>query len=799
MLKGLRVVDAGVYLVGPGATALLGSLGADVIRIEPPQLDGLYHFADRQGGVSICYICANFSKRNIILNLKEDKDRQTALRLVESADILVENHLPGVMDKLGLAYEIASKVNPSIIYCSCPAYGARGPLAGLAAADPYVQAATGLAGITGAPGSNGEIFRNTSHADWTASINIVQGVLLALIARERTGEGQRVDTSAFEANLAIQVNRAAEYFATGQTPEILGSASPYIVPSQAFLTLDKRYINVSVPGEAYWPRLCRALGLEELENDPRFKTNENRVKNRGELIPVLKEKFATAPARWWQILLQRHDIPCGHNNTLDDILCDPHIRENDMIVTRQTPWGEVLFGGIPISFSQCQGDVDLKGTVAPDHNREEILSELSEKKAGPRVSPASGTGSLKKPLEGIKVLDLSEEIAGPFCAMELSDAGADVIKVEPFQGDWSRSLGIKVKGESVLFMSVNRGKRSLAVDYTSESGKGLVRRLIEKADILVESFRPGDADKMGLGYEDARRLNPKIIFASITPFGTKGPHAARAATELELQGLAGYPAYLGEPGGEPVRSGADFAAMDGAQFAFIGILAALYHRYKTGVGQKVEVSMLGALLNMGQYWMAAQYNPDNWDGFFASGATDHTETGYRVKDGSLMLGDLGEARPDQEKMAFAGFVKKIGLGHLLDDPWWAEHGHTTVRRAVGRESQKWHHVYEKALASRTVDEVVEIVTSVGGRVAIIKNYKEVFNEPQVQAVEMVAELNHPVAGNMKTTGLPFKLAKTPCRIKGPAPTLGQHTDEILASLGYSDKEIARLKKQRVVA
>ena len=795
MLKGLRVLDVGAYTVGPGAASMLGCLGADVIRIESPGLDTLYYFTNRQSGVSIAYINSHFSKRNIILDLKKDEDRQKALRLVERSDILIENHLPGTMDRLGLSYDIAKKINPRIIYCSSTSYGAKGPLAQFGAADPFMQAGTGLAGITGKPGSNGEIFRYVAHLDWTSSLTILQAVLLAVIARQKTGEGQKIDTSAFEAGLALQTNRITEYFITGKRPQLLGSGSQYIVPSQGFMTADKKYINVSVPREEYWPRLCKALNLEELEHDPRFSNNEMRVKNREQLIPILCNRFATEPARWWQILMSRHDVPCGRYNTIDEILCDQHIREDEMIVFRQTPWGEVLFGGIPITFGKCQGDIAVRGTVAPNQNREEILSELSRNDMVSDSSPSSSLESLEKPLEGIRVLELSEELAGPFCGMQLSDAGADVIKIEPLGGDWARSLGIKIKGESALFISVNRGKRSLAVDYTADKGREVVKKLVKEADIVIQSFRPGVARKMGIGYEQVRRLNPKIIFCSITPFGCKGPYAARPASELELQGLAGYLSFVGEPGQEPVRLGADVAAMNSAQFAFVAILTALYHRNKTGVGQKVEVSMLGTLLTLGQHWMAAQYNPDVWDGFFISGPLDQAETGYRTKNGNIIFGDF-DARRGQGKKAFAEFANRIGLGELLSDPWWAEHGHNTL--GIGRDAQEFRSVYEAVLADKTVEEMVEIVDSVGGHIGIIKHYDELLNEPQVHAVEMIAEMNHPVAGKIRTVAVPFKLNKTPCQIKGPAPTLGQHTVEVMLALGYSKREISAMKREELL-
>jgi crotonobetainyl-CoA:carnitine CoA-transferase CaiB-like acyl-CoA transferase len=379
--------------------------------------------------------------------------------------------------------------------------------------------------------------------------------------------------------------------------------------------------------------------------------------------------------------------------------------------------------------------------------------------------------------------------------MQLGDAGAEVTKIELLCGDLSRRLGPKISDESSLFMSLNRGKKSIAIDYTKDAGRDLIKKLMEKADVIVENFRPGEAEKIGLDYDQVRNLNPNIIYCSITPFGHKGPYANRSASELELQGIAGYLNYLGEPGGDPVRVGTDIAAMAASQFAFVGILTALYNRERTGIGQKLNVSMLGAVLTTGQHWMAANYNPDVWEGFFLSGQTDNAETGYKTRNGNIIFGlALGMGR---EKKSFAEFVKKIGLEELLNDPWWVEHGHNTI--GIGRDGQELKSIYEAVLSDKTCEEMQDIIHSVGGSIGIIKHYDEMFNEPQVRALEMLVELNHPVAGKMRTVGIPFKLEKTPCRVTCPAPTLGQHTDEIMLSLGLGRKEITKMREAKIVA
>jgi len=221
------------------------------------------------------------------------------------------------------------------------------------------------------------MFRFVAAVDYTTSLNICQAVLLALMARETTGEGQKIEMSQFEATLSLQSTRIAEYFATGKNPVPMGSANPNIVPSQAFKAYDNKYINISVHREEYWPKLCKALNLTEIENDPRFATNTDRVANRDTLISILEEKIASEPARWWIILFRRCGVPCGTYNTIDDIYNDPHIRENKMIVKLNSTWGPTLYTDFPLKFSNPPVPIKVTPTVKPDKNRREILAEIS--------------------------------------------------------------------------------------------------------------------------------------------------------------------------------------------------------------------------------------------------------------------------------------------------------------------------------------------------------------------------------------------------------------------------------------
>lgn len=377
-LEGIRVLDVGVIAVGPFAATMLGYLGADVIRIENREGDYVQRQYPLMKGMGYAYITCNCNKRNIMLDLRLDSDREIALKLVGKADVFICNSKTGVMDKIGMGYKDLFKINPKLIYCSCPGYGNKGPYKARGAADPYIQAFSAFASLNGEPGTHGELFRVYGFLDQVASLMICQSIMIALYYRELTGQGQKIETSLLEASIALQATKISEFLITGKSPMTIGSSSSRIAPSQSFRTLDGKFINVSVPDDETWSRFCKALNISELENDSRFCNNYKRLKNRDQLSTILEKIFEDQPARWWILSLNRQKIPCGPINTYDEVSTDPHFLKTRMVIDLVTPWGMVKLGGIPWEFSEFE--LSIKKPSLPNQDKEEILkeSELSD-------------------------------------------------------------------------------------------------------------------------------------------------------------------------------------------------------------------------------------------------------------------------------------------------------------------------------------------------------------------------------------------------------------------------------------
>ena len=387
------------------------------------------------------------------------------------------------------------------------------------------------------------------------------------------------------------------------------------------------------------------------------------------------------------------------------------------------------------------------------------------------------------PLAGIRVVDLTRYLAGPFCTQLLADYGADVVRVESTR---TREFARPSGEDSYFFLTANRGKRSLALDWSADAGRAVLARLIDGADVLVENFRPGVLEARGFAPEDLRAAHPRLVIARISGFGADGPYRDRPGFDQIAQGMSGLMSLTGTEASGPTRSGIAISDVLGGMFAAHGIQLALLARERSGQGQVVDTSLLEASLGV-LTWGAGR--------FFENGtrpgpAGQHHPLSspygrFRARDGYLNIAAGNDAM--WERLARA-----LGREGWLDDPRFAE----AVGRVRDREALTAE--IESALASRDVADWVETLNAASVPCGPVLAVDEVFADPQVLARDMLVELPHPTLGSVRMTGLPVKLSETPGRIERPPPVHGEHGHEILAELGYDAAERAALGAAHVV-
>jgi crotonobetainyl-CoA:carnitine CoA-transferase CaiB-like acyl-CoA transferase len=368
-LSGLRVVDVSIMAAGPWIGSLLGELGAEVIKVEPPAGDGTRWVEPLQHGIGTNYLCLNVNKQGVVLDFKSAEGRAAALDLVATADVFVQNFRGGVIERLGLGYDAVRARNPRVVYCSVSGFGETGPLAKEACADFIMQAYSGFARLNGHRGDDVEAFRFTGFLDLTTSIVAVEGVLAALLAREDSGVGQKLEISMLQASLEMQATRIAELFGSGCTPKPLGSESPGLCPDRAFKALDGE-VFVTAHDATQWQGFCNVIERPELVSDSRFATNADRATHRADLDAIAAPVFAARPMIWWQRACDRRHVPCAMALNFEQIRYHAQVRDNGMVADVKTPqWGNVVVGGLPWHFAKTPAQVTPPPVPGADTER----------------------------------------------------------------------------------------------------------------------------------------------------------------------------------------------------------------------------------------------------------------------------------------------------------------------------------------------------------------------------------------------------------------------------------------------
>ncbi|HSB23006.1 MAG TPA: CoA transferase [Burkholderiaceae bacterium] len=394
-----------------------------------------------------------------------------------------------------------------------------------------------------------------------------------------------------------------------------------------------------------------------------------------------------------------------------------------------------------------------------------------------RTAPAN-----RGPLAGLVVLELAQIMAGPTCGALLADLGADVIKVERLPGgdDTRRYAEPQVNGESAAFMMMNRNKRSIAVDLKTDGGRRLLQQLARNADVLVENYRRGALDRLGLGFDALHADNPRLIYCSISGYGRTGPAADKGGFDLIAQGASGLMSITGEPGGAPVKVGSPVTDLNAGILGVVGILAALVHRMKSGQGQHVDTSLFEAGIHQ-TAWQAAI--------FFATGASPgplgsaHVLAApyqaFPTRDGWINVGGANQA--NWERVA-----RIVGVPELITDARFATNGGRMAHR------DELARLLGEKLRTRDTHEWLRELDVAGVPAGPIQSIEQMTRDPQTLAREMIVTLDHPAAGPTHALGVPVKLGATPGSVRTPAPTFGQHTAEVLREFGFDAAQIDAL-------
>ncbi len=736
-LTDLRVVDFGQYVAGPLAAVLLADQGADVIHVDPPG-------GPRLSGVPDAFF--NRGKRRVILDLKTAAGREAGRRLAASADVVIENFRPGVLARLGLDLDGLRAEQPGLITCSLPGFGADDPRAAVRGYEGVIAAATAnCEPRVGEEPPGWDWTRPTysalplasSFAAYLAAVSIV----MALIARRRTGRGQRIDVPLFDAMFTLIGHSGAYADERGLHPP----RPIHVRGSGAFRCKDGRYVQFDTSSPRHLPWFARAAGLLgrwdtdllDLAATARPEVNER-------LHAQLRAEFATRTAAEWEELGNAAGAAIGFIRTPAEWIGTEHARQTHAVARIADPeFGPLWCAGLPVALSEYPGSEPAPRRL-PGADTDDVLAELAG--LPPRETPSGDEPELDQPLAGLRVLDLGLALAGPTCGRILAEFGAEVIKI-----------GNPVAGVAGY---LNRGKQSLLLDVTKLPGQEVYWRLVEQADVVLENFSPGTAERLAIGYDEVRARRPSVVYTSISCYGLGGPWTHWRGWERQGQAVTGIMERTAQPSVLGPYNIVDIGT--GILGSFATALA-LYDRQSTGQGQLASAS----LAQTGTYHQALfmfdfpGYQPAEPRGYLALGEGP-LQRYYRAADRWFFLA----GRP-QDRSALAEVTQRPEVADLTGDALAA--------------------ALETAFAGADAATVIGRLTAAGIAAHVVVPIAELMTDALVRSRGL--SVTQPVAGagNCTMPGVSVRLSGTPARVGHPPGRPGDDATTVLAAVGLADR------------
>ena len=715
-LDGLRVIDFGQYMAGPLAAMMLADHGADVIRIDPPS-GPLW---DTPGNA-----VWNRGKRRISLDLKTADGRRTAQELIASADVVVENFRPGVMDRLGLGAQESTNNNDRLIYLSLPGFSADDPRASTPGWEGVVSAPLGTYSGSLIMDAPQPVYTAVPIASSYAAFTGCAGVAMALVARERDGFGQQIEASLHDSLYQAIGIRGLRYL----DREAPRPPVPWVGPYEC---ADGRWVFFHAAYSHFIRQFCVAAGVPQWLDEPWSKASEimQDFSLADTAIAQLTNIFLTRTAQEWEDLINEAGPPTVRCLDSSEWLHEPHAREAEIIVELDDPQlGPMLQPGIQVRMGGTPGEI--RGPRrALDADRGDILAEAAS--SAPAAIRAPGP-RLSQALEGMTALDLCIILAGPTCGRTLAEFGADVVKID----NPSRENGI------MLHEDINRGKRSLLLDLKRQAGRETFMQLAADVDVVVQNYRQGKVGGLGVDYESVRRINPNVVYASLNAFGEIGPWAERAGWEQLAQSASGMMTRYGDvaPTLQPFAINDYGTGINGA----FGVGMALYHRLRSGEGQQVFTALARTASTL-QSNMLHEYEGKRWDEPAGQNAVGEGPLHrlYEASDGWLFVG----AKPEQSDDLPA------------PDEW----------------------------STRTVSEWVAQLTGKGIGASAVGSVEDAMTDERAVRRGFSVTREHEGRGRVRTNGPSLRMSRTPAEVGRPAMLPGSAAAEVLGERASPLKE-----------
>jgi crotonobetainyl-CoA:carnitine CoA-transferase CaiB-like acyl-CoA transferase len=755
--RGVRVVDATAGVGGAYAAMILADHGCDVVRVEPPG-------GDPARGTAAFHVL-NRGKESIVLDTHSEAGRHELADLAARADVFLYDVPPGERKSVGLDSMLLRREHPSLIFGYLPAYGSEGPYADLAPDELLVQAVSGVceAQFRYDPPP---VMVNIPIAGYAQGIVAANAVAASLYARARSGIGDEFEVSAVAAIFAMQTGA---YVLGEHVQRMAGARDPHgPIPTYRLVRASDDWLFAGALTPGFWASLAVALGLEDCLVDPRFAGAPLAIADsdaRAELTHRVDAAFATRPRDEWLRILEEAGVPRAPVLSRDEYARDEQVAHNRMMIALDGPAvGSVRQMGVPVWLRDTPGRVRCGAPLLGEHRRAGGWQTVEARPPRERSAGEAEPGG--PPLDGVRVLDLSGFIAGANGGMLLSDMGADVIKVESPDGDSWRTSGLG-------FLGANRGKRSVVIDLKRPEGRDLILEMVERADVLMDNYRPGVMDRHGLGWDVLRARNPRLIHCSVTGYGPTGPYAHLPGFDPLFQARSGLMRAQGEPGGEPVYlqlSLVDYATAINAAF---GVVAALNARERTGHGQRVETCLLNnAFIVQPIEFVTCEGGPPERSGGRDLRGRHAFYRMYEAADASLAIACTTE----QQVIRLAG---ALGLMLPAETDVLALDLHGEVAAAVAG-----------CLATRERARWLALLRAAAVPAAPCLRVDDLFQDEHMAANNLWYDTEHPRWGAIRQTGAVIAWQLQPMRLARRAPMLGEHTSEVLDELGM---EIQRVR------